>query len=175
MIPLKVHYSSYHSEWREPDTHRTHCMITFIWRSRASNKESIMLEARIIVTPRIKAGLTGKKPRLFSGVIEIFCILISAVVECEIQTSVHFRFVKFNIFTLSSIKNVKKKISRGISLFPSLPSSARDNKFKFLLTVSCVCFWFTLTFCRALWGPSFSWRMATWEFPEIHLMPPYHM
>ena len=70
-----------------------------------------MLEARIIVTPRIKAGLTGKKPRLFSGVIEIFCILISAVVECEIQTSVHFRFVKFNIFTLSSIKNVKKKIS----------------------------------------------------------------
>lgn len=65
-----------------------------------------MLEARIPVTPRIEAGLTGKKPRLFSGVIEIFCILILAVVECEIQTSVHFRFVKFNIFKLSSIKNV---------------------------------------------------------------------
>lgn len=68
-----------------------------------------MLEAKVIVTPRIKAGLIGKKLRLFSGVIEIFCILISAVVECEIRTSVHFRFVKFNILTVSSIKNVLKK------------------------------------------------------------------
>lgn len=85
---------------------RTHCMISFIRSSRTSKKVSIMLEARITVTPRIEAGLTGKKPRLFSGVIEIFCILISAVVECEIQTCVYFRFVKFNIFKLLSIKNV---------------------------------------------------------------------
>ena len=43
------------------------------------------------------------------------------------------------------------------------------------MTVPCVCFCFMLTFCRALWGPTFIWIMSTWEFPEIHLMPPYHM
>ena len=69
--------------------HAQDTLYDFIYmKFKDKQNESIMLEAKIIVTPGIGAVLMGRGMRLFSVVMEMFCILISAMVKWNIQTSV---------------------------------------------------------------------------------------